>query len=389
MNIDSTHIKTLVGSFNESAKESDPLFELQGTITQTRGISKKGIINDRKNLTYTISRALESASSFSGHEIDEVILSYTHPNITFLKKTVGLQDIKNKNGIYITEKWLETQEEKIKNRIHATHKHKRCAYFEIVSLLVDGEEVVYDPYELTATASLYITYTYILTPMAFIGTLIESVEQFTAIHTLHPAVVVNGKMLSDEEREHGIILCDIGPELTNVTVYKNGIIEGVRVFLFGDNTITNEIALLKKVSPEEAEQAKSDIKTEKTMLKKRDLQSIDKKIGLLLKKDLLPYIKEVDPTKKFPNGIMLLGKGSLYPGIEKVVEKITGLHTFHTKPSYHIQSQQRTAQIAWHTSYATLYSTATQQGKGATYRKKTSFFKKITAHLHTLTKIFR
>ena len=341
VDVGNTHIKTLLGSFNEPINESAPFFELQGTVTRTKGISRKGTINNRRKFLQSINKALDAIAAFSGYEIDEVVLSYTHPNITFFKKTIGSQNIKNRDGIYITEKWLETQKEKVRERIHRTHKHKKCTHLKIISLIVDGEEVTYDPYEFIATKSLQITYTYLLIPAIFMETLLESVEHFVTIRTSQPAAITNGALLSDEQKEQGIIVCDVGSEFTNITAYKDGAIEGIRVLPFGGNTITAEIALLNKIPPEEAEQIKIALQNEESVLKKRDSQSIDKKIGNLLKKEMLPCISEIDQEKKFTNGIMLMGKGSLYPNIEKIMEKTVGLHTFRSKTPYHVQTYNR------------------------------------------------
>lgn len=389
VDVGSAYIKTLVGSFNEPVNESKPFFELQGALTKIKGVSKRGTINNKKKFTQSVSISLDAITAFSGYEVDEVILSYTHPDVVFLKKTIGVQDIKAKDGIYITEKWLETQKEKILESLHRAHRHKRCTYFDIVSLCVDGEEVIYDPYEYTATKSLYMTYIYLLAPTAFIGTLLESIERFTAVRISQPATIANSALLSDEQKEQGIILCDIGAEFTNMVAYKNGVPEGMCVIPFGGNTITAEIALLKKIPLEEAEHIKAAAQSEGPILKKQDLQIIDKKIGALLKKDLLSRIKEIDSQKKFPNGIVLTGGGSLYAHMEKIIEKITGLHTFSVKIPCHIQSQHHMHQTMWHTAYATLYGIATRQESIVPYREKIPFWQRITGYIHALTKMLR
>ena len=390
MDVSNAHIKVLVGSYNEPVKVSKPFFELQGAMVATKGISRQGVITHKKNLVHAMRKALDTLSSFSGYDIDEILLSYTHPDICFFKKTIGLQGIKNKNGIYITEQWLDAQKEKIQERIHRMHRHKKCAYFAIVSLVADEEEILYDPYEFTATKSLHLTYIYLLVPAAFLGTLLESAEHLVAIRAAQPAVIINGTLLSDRQKEQGVVVCDIGTELTNITVYKDGTLAGVCVMPFGGNTITNAIALLKKISPEEAEQCKLALSVEESPLKKREVQSINKKISLSLKKHLLPYLKEIDAQKDFPGGIMLLGKGSLYPDMEVLVEKVIGLHSFYAKTPYHIQSQQHTHQTAWHTAYATLCSAIMQQDYGGTsHIEKLSFLQKCVGFIHTIAKMLR
>ncbi|MCY4577129.1 MAG: pilus assembly protein PilM [Candidatus Kaiserbacteria bacterium] len=390
MDVGNMHIKVLVGSYSEPVQLSKPFFELQGATVPMQGISRQGVVTHKKNLTHTMRRALDALSSFSGYDIDEMLLSYTHPDICFFKKTIGLQDIQSRSSVHITEQWLATQKEKIQERIHRTHRHKKCAYFAIVSLIADGEEILYDPYEFTATKSLHLTYVYLLAPGAFLGALLESAEHIAAIRMAQPAAIINGALLSDRQKEQGVVVCDIGTEFTNITIYQNGVPAGVRVLPFGGNTITNAIALLKKVSPEEAEQYKLALTTEDSPLKKQDVQRINKKITLTLKKCLLPYLKEIDAQKDFPGGVMLLGKGSLYPAMDVLVEKAIGLHSFYAKTPYHIQSQRHTHQTAWHTAYAALCGAVARQDHGsAVYYEKPSFLEKIMGVLHTALKILR
>lgn len=390
MDVGNAHIKVLVGSYNEPMQVSKPFFELQGAMVPVKGISRHGVITHKKNLVHTMHKSLDALASFSGYDVDEILLSYTHPNITFFKKTIGLEHMRDRGGIHITEQWLGAQKEKIQERIRQAHQHKKCAYFSIVSLIADGEEILYDPYEFTAVQSLYLTYVYLLAPAAFLGTLLESAEHVSAIRSVQPAAIVNGVLLSDRQKEQGIAVCDIGTEFTNVTVYKDGMPAGVCVIPFGGNTITNAIALLKKISPEEAEQQKMALAHERSSLKKQEVQRINKKIILALKKQLLPYLKEIDTQKDFPGGIMLLGMGSLYPDMDVLVEKATGLHSFSAKIPYHIQSQHHAQQAAWHTAYATLCSVLTRQDYGAAAQyEKPSFSEKIMSFLHTITKILR
>ena len=390
MNVGNTHIKVLVGSYNEPVRMSKPFFELQGAMVPVRGFSKQGVITHKQNLVHTMRRALDALSSFSGYDVDEILLSYTHPSISFFKKTIGLQDIQNRNGIYITEQWLDAQKEKIQERIRQTHQHKKCAYFAIVSLVADGEEILYDPYEFTAVKSLHLTYIYLLAPAAFLGTLLESAEHVSAVRLAQPVAIANGALLSDRQKEQGVVICDIGTAFTNVTVYKDGMPSGVCVLPFGGSTITNAIALLKKISPEEAEQQKLTLGGDTPSLKKQEVQRINKKITLALKKSLLPYLQEIDTKKDFPGGIMLLGKGSLYPDMEVLVEKATGLHSFYAKTPFHIQSQQHAHQTAWHTAYATLCSVVVRQDYGTTMQhEKPTFLERIMNSLHAITKILR
>lgn len=396
VDVSSAHVKILSGSFAEDREGSEILFDLQGVATQTGGISSRGVITDKKKLIRTIKRSLDSLASLSTHDIDQAVLLYTHPDIRFYKKTIALRNIADEKRIYITEEWMEMQKERIQERIHQTHAHRKCAYFSVVSLVVDGEEAVYDDsYDFVATHSLFLTYIYVLVPMSFVRTLLESVERFVTVLSAEPAAIVHGSLLSDIQKEQGIILCDVGAELTNVTVYQNGVLDGVYVMPFGGSTITNEIALLKKIPLDEAERVKTSLlRGDDSLLTKRDIQSIDRKIIHMFKQDLLPYIEEVSPEKNIPNGIMLFGRGSLYPDIDVTVKKATGLYTFFADVPYrHVQTHSRTSSMSWYTAYSALHNIVVRQRlmHDLLWRRysRVPFWQHIVRFMHMVTKIFR
>ena len=72
------------------------------------------------------------------------------------------------------------------------------------------------------------------------------------LHPLASARVV----LSEDDKELGVVLVDIGGGTTNVAVYVNGAIVGVRVIPLGGINMTRDLAIVRRVSQEEAERIK-------------------------------------------------------------------------------------------------------------------------------------
>jgi cell division protein FtsA len=72
------------------------------------------------------------------------------------------------------------------------------------------------------------------------------------LHPLASARVV----LSDDDKELGVVLVDIGGGTTNVAVYVNGAIVGVRVIPLGGINMTRDLAIVRRVSQDEAERIK-------------------------------------------------------------------------------------------------------------------------------------
>ena len=393
LDIGNGQIKTLLGSLDETSPEIRPFFELQGTVYKTGGISKRGTIHNRKGFAYTVRKALETLISFSGHNVDNVYVLYTHPGIRFVKKRASMQNInKRPHGIYVTEKWLDALKEKILDSLEQKHRNEKCTYFEVVSIIVDGEEVLHDPYEHNITQSLVIEYIYTLEPMIFIENMLEGIGQSANIELIRPTAIANKELADDEQKEQGIIICDVGTEFTNVTAYQDGTLLGVTAIPFGGNTITNEIALHKKIAVQEAEKIKQDIADEDDPpLKKTEIQTIEKKITAHLKEHLTSYIKDLDSKKDFPGGIMLIGGGGMYENIEKIIEKATGLYTFRRTATWHVQSQRRGQQIIWHSAYSMLHSAALNEKDSTTVsgRNNDSLWGKLIRILHNISKILR
>ncbi|MDE0243440.1 MAG: pilus assembly protein PilM [Candidatus Kaiserbacteria bacterium] len=388
VDLSSTSVKTLIGSFNKANQRVKTFFELHGSHAKTGGISKRGVVSNRRALARSIHTCIDDASKASGYEIEEVHVLFSHPNMRFFRKTVGTKEISSPEGIAITEKWLSQKKRQILETLEHTYRNEKCAYLEVASIIADGEEIVHDPYEHSATKSLALTYLYILVPATFIETILESVEQSVTVHIAQPAVVTNGMFLSEEQREQGGISCDIGAETTTIGLYKNNMLVGAHTCPFGGNTITNDIALSEKIAIEEAEKIKLSLSGEEPLLKKKAWQAIDRRIADHLKRHILPYIKEVDPDKSFPGGVVLLGGGAQYKDMDRIVEKALGLYTTTSDTDWHAQNRNGLTQNSWCAAYAFLHSITTSAQEGsATTRKPTSLWQRVMRVMHTIAKV--
>ena len=357
---------------------------------QAGGISKRGV-HTKRALIGSVKKILNALSLFSGYDIQRIHVLYTHPGTRFFRKTVGTQTIKNPRGIYITREWFAAQREKLLSYLKKSYRHEVCAHLEVISIVADGEEILNDPYEYTANRSVRIEYVCVLVPATFIESITECVEQVTGVRQYKPAAVLNATLLSDEQKERGVIICDVGAEFTNVTAYRNGSLIGIRVIPFGGNTITNEIALFKKISPENAEEMKCSLSGDEPLLKKREVQVVDRKIAAYMKTELLTYIKELNGKKDFPDGIMLIGGGTRYQNLCGVIQKTTGLYTFHFPTPYHVQSQQHADQTVWQSAYALLYSAVTHESKLITSdnHRESSLWQWLMKCMHTISRVIR
>ncbi len=79
---------------------------------------------------------------------------------------------------------------------------------------------------------------------------LEVVELFTT------PLALADSLLTDTEKRSGCALVDLGAETTTVAIYTKNILRHLTTIPLGGNNITNDIASLKKVEFEEAEQLK-------------------------------------------------------------------------------------------------------------------------------------
>ncbi len=63
-------------------------------------------------------------------------------------------------------------------------------------------------------------------------------------------------VLSNEEREIGVVLADMGGGTTDIVVYKDGALHHTSVLALGGDHVTNDIATVLRMTPQEAERLK-------------------------------------------------------------------------------------------------------------------------------------
>ncbi len=163
-------------------------------------------------------------------------------------------------------------------------------------------------------------------------------------------------ILSDEEKEAGVALIDIGGGTTDLAVFKDGIIRHAAVLPFGGNIITQDIRQGCNVAPGQAEQLK--VKFGKALAEEASDHEIVSIPGLPNRppKEVslknLAYIIQARMEEimelvyaeifrmglhdKLAAGIVLTGGGSQLQNLEQLTEYITGMDTRIGYPNQHL-----------------------------------------------------
>jgi len=239
-------------------------------------------------------------------------------------------------------------------------------------VMMPGEEIIHVlPQEFTVDSE-----TGIKEPIGMCGIRLEAnfhiiTGQITAIKNIYKCVRKAGlevdaltleplgsaaAVLSEEEKEAGIALVDIGGGTTDIAIFQDGIIRHTAVIPFGGNVITEDIKQGCTIMRNQAEQLKtkfgSALATENKEneivcipgLKGRDPKEISlKNLAHIIQarmEEIMEHvhyeIRNSGYDKKLIGGIVLTGGGSQLKHMKQLAEYITGMDTRIGYPNEHV-----------------------------------------------------
>ena len=176
--------------------------------------------------------------------------------------------------------------------------------------------------------------------------------------TLEP-LASSEAVLSDEEKEAGVCLVDIGGGTTDVAIFKDGIIRHTAVIPFGGNVITEDIKEGCSIIEKQAELLKvkfgsawpgenrdSEIVSIPGLRGREPKEISLKTLSKIINARVVEIMEQVyleiknyghdDQKKKLIGGVVLTGGGSQLKHLKQLVEYITGMDTRIGYPSEHL-----------------------------------------------------
>ena len=350
LDIGTTKIVAMIGKKNEYGK-----LEILGIgKSKSLGVAR-GVVNNIAQTITSIQQAVEEAEENSGYKIKDVVVGIAGQHI----RSVQHSDYIIRNN---PDEVLGGND--IQLLIDRVNKLAMLPGEEIIHVLpqefkIDGQSTT-EPIGMCGTR-LEANFHIVVGQAASIrnvGRCIQSAGIELSGITLEP-LASSDAVLSDEEKEAGVALIDIGGGTTDLAIFKGGIIRHTAVISFGGNVITEDIKEGCSIIDKQAELLKvkfgsawpGENKDNEIVsipgLRGREPKEISlKNLSKIINARVVEIIELVfnevknygheDPRKKLIAGIVLTGGGSQLKHIKQLVEYITGMDTRIGYPNEHL-----------------------------------------------------
>lgn len=219
---------------------------------------RKGQIVDIEEAVASINTSLEAAERMAGYSASHIIASIGGGHI----------ESQNSRGVVaVARPEGEITESDVTRVIEAARAVSLPSSREIIhvlprSYIVDGQEGIKDPIGMTGIRLEVDTHI-----ISANSTSIRNMEKaFSQVGVDLDAVVFSGyassmAVLSDTEKELGVVLVDIGAGTTDISIYVEGSVAYSSVIPIGARHITNDLAIGLRISLESAEKIKLFLST--------------------------------------------------------------------------------------------------------------------------------
>ncbi len=380
LDIGTTKIVAIIGKENEYGK-----IEILG-IGRSKSLGvHRGVVNNITQTIQSIQQAVEEAEINSGLKIGSVVVGIAGQHIRSLQ-----------HSDYITRADAEEviNEDDLDRLCNQVYKLVMLPGEEIIHVLpqeykVDGQAEIKEPigmYGGRLEANFHVVVGQV-SSIKNVGRCIKSAGLDLGKITLEP-LASSDAVLSQEEKEAGVALIDIGGGTTDLAIFKDGIIRHTAVIPFGGGVITEDIKEGCSIIEKQAELLKikfgsawpGENKDNEIVsipgLRGREPKEITlKNLSKIIHARVVEIIEQVyveiknygheEQKKKLIAGIVLTGGGSQLNHLKQLVEYITGMDTRIGYPNEHLagDTDEAVASPLYATAVGLLMNAVKNDGK--------------------------
>jgi len=303
---------------------------------------RKGVVIDIDRTVQSVAAAVDAAERLSGLKVRSAFVGISGMH-------VGSQN--SRGMIAVSGRQHDVTREDTLRAIEAARAVSIPNTREILHVIprgyvVDGQEGVRDPIGMSAVR-LEVEAHIVTASSSSVTNLTKCVQKAgveideLVLTPLATAEVV----LNDEDRELGVVLCDIGGDTTDVAIFQDGSICHCATIQMGARSVTSDLGLLLRVTPDVAEALKVKQGTALPLEVDPDevmqITSIGEELSRPITRrhmaqiiearsaELFDHVaKEIDAagaTNRLQAGVVLTGGGALLTGIARAARDQLGM----------------------------------------------------------------
>lgn len=335
LDVGSSEVRCVIGEAADGAR-----MNIVGIgIAESRGL-RRGIVTSAEAVGESIRKAVGEAERVSGLEAGVAMVNLSGEHFRG----------ENKAGVVaVAGAGREITEDDVSRAVESASAMQLPAGWEIFSRLpqefiIDGQDGITEPVGMSG-ARLESLVHIVIGPSAGRQNLEKAVRRagIEVERMMLEPLAAAESTLTDDDREYGCALVNIGAEITSVMIFGRGAVQHTAVFPFGSLHFTKDIAHGLRVSIQEANKIKHDFgcvagflmddeerrqvieivpvgRSESRRLSKEILCDIMQPRAVELLQHIAQEVAKVPSS--IPSGVVLTGGGSLARGMVDIAEQV-------------------------------------------------------------------
>lgn len=349
---------------------------------------RKGTVVDINKVAMSLDKAIGAAEMMSGLNVSEAMVSINGSHISGMSS----------KGLITVDQTKPIGPAEIDRVIEAAAQVKMSPNREIINVephafKVDNQDGVRDPVDMSGVR-LEVD-AYMITALTPHIKNLDQVAEKALLKPIRPytpaGLAAASIALSDQQKENGSVMIDIGHSTTNMVVYEEGDVIDIKVFPIGSNHITTDLAIGLKADLDVAEQVKLQHAVASAELRRGNEPKVSIRLNggqvpqrVEFETDMVDYIvesrlaqlfelinKELKRIKRqtnLPGGAVITGGGANLRGIVDYAKAALGMNVRVYRPRGYKGVTDQIKDPSWTTALGLLEYSAdggVEMGSGA------------------------
>ena len=250
LDIGTTKICAVIGELNETGR-----IEIVGIGTSPSGGLRKGVVINIESTLKAVTKAIEAAEMMSGREVSSVITGIAGAHV---------EGINSRGVVAVSGRDREINDQDIRRVIDAARAvvipmDREVLHVIPQEFIVDDQGGIKNPLDMIGIrleAEVHI----ITGSVTSAQNLLKCVNRagFRVEDIVLESIASSKAVLSEEEKELGVLMIDLGGGTTDVLVYVDGSPYHTDVVAVGGEQVTSDISIVLKTPVEFAEKLKKE-----------------------------------------------------------------------------------------------------------------------------------